>query len=91
MWFWWLLYTTIFGGIIALTILGKITKDKISDVVRADRARYSNALYAKITEIQPNVVSFSTYTINGQRLNDYRMKSSFSNVDYRIKQGDIIL
>ena len=88
--FWWILAASVIAGILVITILGEITKSKISTAVDIQSGIKGKTLHAKIKEVQPDTVKFGMYDSNGNHVQDVKMKSTFDYVNKNIKVGDSI-
>lgn len=88
--FWWIVTSIFIAGILVITILGEITKSKISTVAGIQSAVTGKDLHAKIKEVQPDTVKFGLYDKNGNHVHDVEMSSVFDYVNSRIKVGDNI-
>lgn len=87
---WWLIAASVIAGVLVITILGEITRSKISTAVDVQGTIKGKDLYAKITEVQSDTVRFGMYDKNGNHIQDVKMKSTFDYVSSNVKVGDKI-
>ena len=87
---WWLIAASVIAGVLVITILGEITRSKISTAVDVQGTIKGKDLYAKITEVQSDTVRFGMYDKNVNHIQDVKMKSTFDYVSSNVKVGDKI-